>query len=80
MTGIDEHVGVYPRHRVATYRAYRTDRMGRRSGVARLFEATDDVTAVVRAGRLMGHDDKYEIWQGARQLALPPVPGDTANE
>jgi hypothetical protein len=74
MNGIDNDVGVHPRNRVATYRAYRLDTTGRMTGAARVFEAPDDITANARARALMGNSDQLEIWEGARRVGTPLAP------
>jgi hypothetical protein len=70
MDVVDLHFGRYPRGRVATYRAYRIDDAGRISETAIVFEAPDDVTAIARARALLGDRDKFEIWEGSRQVGV----------
>jgi hypothetical protein len=72
----DGDVEFHARGRVATYRAYRLDKAGRVLEAARVFEAPDDVTAMVRAHALMGDRDQVEIWEGSRQVGPTLAAGD----
>jgi hypothetical protein len=35
-----------------------------------VFEAPDDATAIARARALMGNRDRFEIWDGSRQVGV----------
>jgi DNA-binding transcriptional regulator/RsmH inhibitor MraZ len=68
MTNVDAEVGVHPRNRAATYRAYHLDNAGRITMPGLVFEASDDVTAITRAHALMGGGNRLEIWKGSRRI------------
>jgi len=76
MTDLDGDVGIHPRARVATYRAYRLDKAGGIAAVARVFEAPNDITAIARACSLIGDEDQLEIWQGSRRVLPALAPGN----
>jgi DNA-binding transcriptional regulator/RsmH inhibitor MraZ len=76
MTDVARVVGDHRWNRVATYRAYRLDRAGRLTRAAKVFEATDDDTAIVRARALMGDADDLEIWEGSRLVGPTRVSED----
>jgi hypothetical protein len=67
---VDAELGVRPRPRVVTYRAYRVDDAGRVTEAASVFEAPDDATAISRARALMGNRGRFEIWERSRQVGL----------
>ena len=75
---VDAKVGISPRNRVATYRAYRIDDAGRVTEAASVFEAPDDATAIARARALVGNRGRFEIWERSRQVGLVKlIPGNT---
>jgi hypothetical protein len=76
----EKAVGLHSLNRVVTYRAYRIDQGGSMIGSASVFEAPDDLTAISRARALMGSADRFEIWEGVRQVELSTLVTGGANE
>jgi hypothetical protein len=76
LTVTDKHVVTRSRGG-AVYRAYGVDESGRSVGLATLFEAADDVTALTRARALLGNSGiQFELWEGMRRVGPTLVPCD----